>query len=264
MQIPDRLSLFLASALVVTIPGCGEDDGTGDTDATTGMGTSNSNASSSGADSSDECTPGHESCICVDGNLCLGGLSCVSSVCVDLGDTTTTGGTTGGTTDTSTSTGKDSDTTSTTSTTGEPPNTCSNSSECATDEVCVGGSCGSTDLYYFNVYIERFDPPVCDDGFGTSELYYDYYQNDTYISKSTTETCPGQWETEALYYDSLQSFRVAFWEEDVFDDDFITSLCWGGDPCEPIPPELLHAGEWSGTDSSENYYMEFRFVPIED
>ena len=45
-------------------------------------GTAGDDGSTDGA----ECIDGHESCPCAEGGVCLAGLSCVSDVCVDLGD----------------------------------------------------------------------------------------------------------------------------------------------------------------------------------
>lgn len=255
-SITKRLSV--AAALAATlVTGC-DDEGAGETMATDSSAMDSD--STDGASSGGECNPGHEGCACVDGDLCLAGLVCASQVCVDLGGATTGGSMTGGSDSDS---GKGSDTDDTGGNTGTEP--CQDSDDCLDTEVCVEGVCGDTDWYYFWISVDRFDPPDCVDGWGSAEVYYDYYMDEVNQQTSSESICPGEWPDEPLYYDSLQSFRLAFWEADAFYDDFITSLCWldSDDECLAIPKEVLHDGFWAGTDSSGDYYIELTIDPIE-
>jgi hypothetical protein len=79
---------------------CAPDSGVGSTGAATAAGTT---TSSSGAPTSGGCTPGTEGCECIDDALCVAGLVCLSSLCVDATGPSSASGPTDG--DSSDSTG---------------------------------------------------------------------------------------------------------------------------------------------------------------
>ena len=261
-MIKRTVQLGAVLALGWLVQACAEDDGEGATQAS--------------GDSDGACVAGQEGCPCAQGNACAVGLTCVSNACIDPGGIS--GGTSGGTSDGTTTAGSasggststggasggstsgSSTSTSGNSTAGDP--TCATNEQCASDEVCYQSLCTWIGLLYFEVTVHDFSPPDCSDGWGTAEIYYDFYQGDTYISSSATSSCPGTWADESVFYDPLQSFALQFWELDAFDDDLITSLCWGGDPCEPIPYEILREGSWSGLDSEATYYLALSFEPV--
>ncbi len=260
-SVMKRLSVATTLIVAVTlVAGC--DEGAGETAVTDSSSMDSDSDSTNGETSGGECNPGHEGCACVDGDLCLAGLVCEAEVCVDPGGESTTGSMTGGS-DSDSDTGKPGDTDGTGGSTGTE--SCQDSDDCLDTEVCVDGICGDTDWYYFWVTVDRFDPPDCVDGWGSAEMYYDYYMDEVNQQTSSEDICPGEWPDEPLEYDSLQSFRLAFWEADAFYDDFITSLCWmdSDDECVAIPKEVLHDGFWAGTDSSGDFYIELTINPIE-
>lgn len=190
----------------------------------------------------DDCTPGYESCECVGGEVCLAGLACVSKVCVNLGELTTGGDSAGD------SSGK--------GTEGPPmEGNCTASWECADNEVCVDGFCGDTDLYYFDVRVESFAPNDCSDGWGAGEVYFAFYTTpDSLQAVSGEAYCPASWSDFMMpAYDSLVPFRLDFWESDVVEDDYLATLCWDGegvattfDNCQAVPKHWLHEGTVTG------------------
>ncbi|MCY0989719.1 hypothetical protein OV203_41210 [Nannocystis sp. ILAH1] len=244
MSILRRLGICLLCAAA-----CGKVDETGD--ATDGGATTTTAAAA--ADTGEACTPGYESCECVGGEVCLAGLSCVSKVCVDLGELTTSGGGSAGET-----TGKD--------TSEEPPptGTCSVTAECADTEICVDGFCGDTDLYYFDVRVTRFAPDDCSDGWGAGEVYFAFYSGteSQLQGVSTWSYCPADWsDFEMPLYDSLTPFQLDFWEDDEFEDDYMATLCWDADgnanstdPCSVVPKHWLREGTVTGYIGSSNQY----------
>ncbi|MBK8263587.1 MAG: hypothetical protein IPK80_19900 [Nannocystis sp.] len=133
--------------------------------------------------------------------------------------------------------------------------------ECAFDELCYDSICTWIGLLYFDVTVHDFTPPDCSDGWGSAEIYYDFLADGVYVSSSAISGCPGTWSDESVSYDPLTSFWLQFWESDAFEDDLITSLCWGGGSCGPIPYEVLREGWWAGLDGGGTYYLSLSFEP---
>lgn len=229
-------------------------------------------------DSGDEngCSPGHEACECVDGDLCLAGLVCSAGVCVPgTGTSSSNGDGDGDTADTG------DETTGGCSGSGcpcvddmdcdmgfecsvlsgcmpLPGSSCLVSSECLANEVCFESSCTLIDALYFNVVVHELVPISCDEGAGEKDLYYDYYQGGAYVSSSSTVGCPGYWPLETIVYNSVQSFRLAFWDDDVSGADFEIGTCWQDVPgqCVEVPDDVMHAGEFDGTiGQTHGFYM---------
>lgn len=257
----NRDTLGKIGAYLLCVAACGE-AGDGGESATTTASTTASTTTASAEDTGEPCTPGYESCECVGGEVCLAGLSCISKVCVDLGELTTGGGDSAGE-----STGKD--------TSEEPPpptGTCLVSAECADSEVCVDGQCGDTDLYYFDVRVTWFSPDDCSDGWGTGEVYFAFYSGweNELQAVSTWSYCPADWsDFEMPKYDSLLPFQLDFWEDDEFEDDYMATLCWDADgttnspnPCSVVPKHWLHEGIVSGTIGSNQYDITVTFTPL--
>lgn len=200
-----------------------------------------------------ECFPGFEACPCSEDKLCLKGLTCLSNICVDQNDLTT-GNTSVNSTDASVT-----DTASDTDAFIE----CEFSSDCLNTEVCVDGFCGDTDLFYFDVRVEYFEPPICEDGFGTAELFFDYYVDEFYTYTSSIADCPANWNNESLSnYDSLLSFRLKFWELDTFIDDLLVDFCWTDEfgVCKPVPKNILHQGYYD--DNFNSAFISIKFSPV--
>jgi hypothetical protein len=208
------------------------------------------------------CSAGQEGCPCAQGGACAVGLTCISNACVDAGmvsvsaSDASTGSSEGETSSTSGTTGGGSGS----STSGDPA--CDNNAECGFDEVCYNSLCTWVGALYFEVTVHDFTPPDCSDGWGEAELYYDFIEDGVYVSSSAISTCPASWSSESVWYDPLKSFLLQFWESDAFDDDLITSLCWGGDSCGPVPYEILREGWWSGLDGEGIYYLALSFDPV--
>jgi len=139
---------------------------------------------------------------------------------------------------------------------------CLDNDECADDAVCVDSACWPIDAIYFNVAVDLFAPPSCDDGWGDADIYYDYYEGGEFISSSFVSACPGDWPDEQIVYDPLLSFMLEFWDSDAFDDDLLTSLCWNDGSCTPVPHSVLRGGRWVGYDGSGMFYMDLRFEPL--
>lgn len=243
-------------ACLLCVAACSPDVESGDGDS------GGSTTTTAPVDPGEACTPGYESCACVGGEVCLAGLSCVSKVCVDLGELTTTGDSADETT------GKG---------TGEelPPPTgaCSASAECADTEVCVDGYCGDTDLYFFDFRVTRFSPDDCSDGWGSAEVYFAFYSGleNELQAVSTWSDCPADWsDLEMPRYDSLMPFQLDFWEDDEFDDDFMATLCWdaNGDTssqyqCSVVPKYWLHEGTVTGhIGSNSQFGITVTFTPL--
>lgn len=260
-----KFTLVSILGLLLPITAC-SDDGSGGEDSNSSL--SGASVSASGGTSAgtadatsdgSDCTPGYESCECVGGEVCLAGLTCVSKVCVNLGELTSGGGA-------GDSTGKEPDDT--------PPPTgdCNESDDCLDNEVCVDGYCGDTDYYYFDVRVTHFAPNDCSDGWGAGEVYFAYFSDaDTLQAVSPWSYCPASWaDLEVPHYDSLQSFRLDFWEDDAFDDDYMATLCWDAngntttfDNCSVVPKIWLHAGLVNGYIGANNQYgITVTFTPI--
>ncbi len=220
-------------------------------------------AGTDGDESAGECEDGNEGCPCAGGDACAVGLMCISNACIDPGaisgdssgnsSTSTTGG--------ETSTGSSSTGSGTSSSSGSMPDSCISNAQCSDSEICYYSECTEIADLYFDVIVQEFDPPDCSDGWGDAEIYYDYYENDEYMLSSTIVGCPGLWPDEIIPYDPNQSFLLEFWESDAISDDLITTLCWGGDPCQGIPTSILREGSWAGLDATDTYYLDLVFSP---
>ena len=143
---------------------------------------------------------------------------------------------------------------------------CGSSDDCLSNEVCVEGFCGDTDLYYFDVRVHSFAPASCSDGWGTAEVYFSYVANDELQATSSSASCPASWSEEALpTYDSLHTFELRFWELDAFEDDLLAELCWRDvfDGCDVVPKTVLHEGGWAGyTGANDELYLDVTFTPL--
>lgn len=207
------------------------------------------------------CTPGHEGCECVDGDLCLGGLECAGGVCQPVSDDATGGEETGcepGALGCDCIQGpvvaycdepfvcdipnwvciKE-------PTSGDP---CQSNDECPETDICFPDVCTPIDALYFRMEVAYFNPPSCADGVGSKELYFDYHHGGIWEFSSPNDGCPASWPGTPFTYDSLKTFRIAFWEDDAFDDDFEISTCWqdGNAECDVIPDSVIRAGGFDG------------------
>jgi hypothetical protein len=205
--------------------------------------------SESGPDPSDGgCHEGHENCACAGEGICLGGLACVDGTCIPAEDPGT-----GDAGDSSGKLGEDSGGDES----GVSP--CVDSSECASTEVCSYGYCGDTDFFYFDVFVLRFEPMSCLDGWGGSEMYFEYFEGGEFRSQSPWSECPSAWPDNPVPYDSVRTFQLNFWEADAFVDDLITGFCVEGElatGCAPIPKQALHDGAWVGTTPDGGFEVE--------
>lgn len=220
------LALFLGLAAQA----CADDDAEGESQATAGV-----------------CMLGHEGCPCGQGGACLVGLQCISNACIDPSTVDSTSSSASATDGSGGSAGDD--------------GLCMKNSDCASDEVCYSDACILIDDLYFEVAVYSFEPPSCADGWGDAELYFDFFQGGEFISSSSISGCPGEWWDEPVHYDPHLSFQLDFWESDAFDDDFLTTLCWGNVVCEEVPDAVLRDRWWTGPDSSGDFSYVIEFAP---
>jgi len=210
------------------------------------------------------CVPGEEGCGCGPDDQCFGELMCLSDLCVEGPESLPTTGedheTTGPKPDLGEETGGTGETGETGS--GGTPS-CSTNDDCLETEACASGYCYDTDWLFFETYVEYFSPSSCADGYGGAELYFRAYENEEVILTSSNSTCPGEWlsEADAWRYDSLMPLRIDFWEDDSFDDDYITGLCWQNEfeECTAVPKQWLHEGGFEG--SIGDHGVSIIFVP---
>lgn len=182
----------------------------------------------------ESCPEGDLGCPCIDdlGNLCWDAYTCVSDVCVDLSEVT------------STSTGGD---------------TCWSSEVCAEDELCYEGGCWFVEDLNYSFTVNHFDPSSCGDGWGSAEPYFKYYM-DGYLQEVSGETsCPAGWDLE-LDYSGGHDFKIEFFESDAVTDDFYGTLSWSEGV---VPAEHLRSGYFSGNfgpEQSHFAHLEFTVV----
>lgn len=115
-----------------------------------------------------------------------------------------------------------------TSTTGESYD-CLYNEDCSETEICNSfGLCDDALNYEYSTRIFALTGVTCDDGFGASEVFWNFYRGQQITYSSDVEACPLSWSNEeARYTPTNQDTEIEFLEGDgVLGDDLLFTFCF--------------------------------------